>query len=331
MRYYSSTATVKTLSTAMTTSSTTMQLSDLVNLPTSYPYTMVIDPDGAEEIVLVTSLASGTTVNITRGTDTYQGVAGGNGTSKQAHSAGVSVKHMVTARDLQEPQNHIAASSAVHGLSGSIVGTSDSQTLTNKTINSANNSLTISQNNVTNLTSDLALKAPLASPTFTGTVTLPTGSVGVTPTANDNSTKVATTAYVDTNKVADPAANGLVARTAAGSAAARTIAVSGQGMSITNADGVSGNPTIAYSGPKVLYGSANITFSSSSAASGSAITFSSAFTSTPTVVVSQVGGNNFYYGGATSVSTTGFTPTASFRDSTSQTGTITVNWIAVGV
>ena len=40
-------------------------------------------------------------------------------------------------------------------------------------------------------TSDIALKANIASPTFTGTPTAPT------PSSNDNSTKIATTAYVD--------------------------------------------------------------------------------------------------------------------------------------
>jgi hypothetical protein len=44
---------------------------------------------------------------------------------------------------------------------------------------------------------ELNLKAPLASPTFTGTVTLPSGTVAVTQTPNNNSTSVATTAYVD--------------------------------------------------------------------------------------------------------------------------------------
>ena len=38
--------------------------------------------------------------------------------------------------------------------------------------------------------------APLASPTFSGTPTLPTGTIATTQTAADNSTKVATTAFV---------------------------------------------------------------------------------------------------------------------------------------
>lgn len=44
---------------------------------------------------------------------------------------------------------------------------------------------------------DLALKANLASPTFTGTPSLPSGAVSVTQTQGDNSTKIATTQYVD--------------------------------------------------------------------------------------------------------------------------------------
>ena len=43
---------------------------------------------------------------------------------------------------------------------------------------------------------DMALKADLASPTFTGTPTLPIGTIATTQTALDSSTKVATTAFV---------------------------------------------------------------------------------------------------------------------------------------
>lgn len=42
------------------------------------------------------------------------------------------------------------------------------------------------------------LKAPLASPTFTGTPTLPTGTIAVTQTAGNSTTAVATTAFVTT-------------------------------------------------------------------------------------------------------------------------------------
>ena len=42
------------------------------------------------------------------------------------------------------------------------------------------------------------LKAPLASPTFTGTPSLPTGTIGVTQTAGNSTTALATTAFVTT-------------------------------------------------------------------------------------------------------------------------------------
>lgn len=188
MRYYSSTASEKTLSSAVTNTDAEIGLNNTTGLPVSYPFTLVLDPDTAsEEIVLVTGPGAVKTYAVTRGSDTYQGVAGGNGTSKQPHDNGASVKHMVTARDLQEPQTHMAASSGVHGVTGSVVGTTDTQTLTNKTISSSSNTLTVSQASVTNLTSDLALKAPLASPTFTGNVVLPStttiGSVSNTELA----------------------------------------------------------------------------------------------------------------------------------------------------
>jgi hypothetical protein len=44
----------------------------------------------------------------------------------------------------------------------------------------------------------IGLKAPLASPTFTGTPTLPTGTIATTQTSGNNTTAVATTAFVAT-------------------------------------------------------------------------------------------------------------------------------------
>lgn len=66
----------------------------------------------------------------------------------------------------------------VHGLAGSVVGTSDTQTLTNKTLSGSSNTFTsIPQAAVTSLTTDLATKASLAGATFTGNVSV------VSPTA----------------------------------------------------------------------------------------------------------------------------------------------------
>jgi hypothetical protein len=52
--------------------------------------------------------------------------------------------------------------------------------------------VTVAQSQVTNLTTDLSTKAPLASPTFTGTPAAPTATAGT------NTTQVATTAFVST-------------------------------------------------------------------------------------------------------------------------------------
>ena len=132
VRKYSSRAQQTTLSSAITDTATSMTVvsgSSLMGgktLTGSETYTVVIDPDTSlEEIVDVTVYSSGNTLTITRGRDGSSGVA---------HSAGAVVRHMVIGRDLQEANDHIEASSAVHGLSGTVVGTSDSQTLTNKTL-----------------------------------------------------------------------------------------------------------------------------------------------------------------------------------------------------
>ena len=56
---------------------------------------------------------------------------------------------------------------------------------------------------------DLSAYAPLASPTFTGTPSLPTGTTGVTQSAGNNSTKLATTAYADAAATAAASASTL--------------------------------------------------------------------------------------------------------------------------
>lgn len=152
-RNYSSIATEKTLTEDVTNVATLITLNNITNLP-SPPYTLVINPDtNLEEIVTVVTDQSGISapqLRVARAQD---------GTTAQVHTNGNIVKHMITARDLQEAQDHISANENVHGISdsASLVYKNASQTLTNKTMSGANNIFSnIPQSAITNLVSDLA-------------------------------------------------------------------------------------------------------------------------------------------------------------------------------
>jgi hypothetical protein len=136
VRKYSSRAQQTTLAFSISALDTNVTVVSGINLmggktPSALEtYTVVIDPDTAlEEIVDVSNYVSGNSLNpIVRGRD---------GSSAVAHSAGAVVRHMVIGRDLQEANNHIEASAAVHGLSGTVVGTTDTQVISNKTLGNA--------------------------------------------------------------------------------------------------------------------------------------------------------------------------------------------------
>ncbi len=114
MRYYSNTAALSTIASVggISTGATEVALSTATGFPGQYPYTLRLEPDTSnEELVTVTGPKVGTpgTYLITRGVD---------GTTAKSHAQGSPVVHGVSARDFQEPQDHMNNSTVggVHGL-----------------------------------------------------------------------------------------------------------------------------------------------------------------------------------------------------------------------
>jgi hypothetical protein len=126
LRNFSSSAAETTLSAGISGANTTIQVASTTGFPAA-PYILAIDAGAAaQELVLVTAVA-GTTLTVTRGYDS---------TVATTHEAGATIQHSHGAIDFREANSHVNANSGVHGVTGSVVGTTDTQTLTNKTLTS---------------------------------------------------------------------------------------------------------------------------------------------------------------------------------------------------
>jgi hypothetical protein len=133
IRKYSSRSQQTTLSSAVTSSGTTITVVSAASLlggvtvAANEVFTIVLDPDTAlEEIVDVVSASgnpvSGNTITIVRGRD---------GSTGTAHSAGAVVRHMAIGRDYREANEHISNSTTAHGLTiANVLETTDTNIIT---------------------------------------------------------------------------------------------------------------------------------------------------------------------------------------------------------
>lgn len=139
-RYYSSSAADTTLSVSIAAGATSVTVGSITGFPVQYPYTLILDPETASEEVVTVTAGTGTTLTVTRGQD---------GTTALAHTTGAVVRHGVSARDYDEPNAHIQATTGVHGVTGAVIGTTDVQTVTHKDLTDPTNTFGAVVNNPT--------------------------------------------------------------------------------------------------------------------------------------------------------------------------------------
>jgi len=195
-------AAATTLSSAITASSTTINITSATGWPTGAvgPFWVTIDAGTAsEEKVLITS-RTGTALTVSS--------RGADGTTATPHANGAAIEHTFSATEADAANAHIEASSGVHGRTGSLVGTTDTQTLTNKTLALGSNAVsgTVAQFNTALSDGDFATLAgtetlankTLTAPAATGSLAsfggawtsyTPTVTQGATVTATVNSAK----------------------------------------------------------------------------------------------------------------------------------------------
>jgi len=304
-RVYSSRSQQTTLTSTLLSSATVASVTSVsallggATVSTGQTFTVVIDPDTSlEEIVDVTATNGTTQLTITRAID---------GSGAQDHSAGAIVRHMVIGRDLREANSHEVATTGVHGLANtsSVVGTLDTQTLSNKTLvapiltstlendsgvhfsgatpGSYTTFLTVTQptanNTVTIANTSGNVVIDTAAQTLTNkTLTSPTisGSPSITGLSNpSNSSDAANKAYVDSILGSATAASTSAASAATSAASAAT----SQTAAATSASSAAASATAAATSATSAAASATAAATSATSAAASATAAATSATS----------------------------------------------------
>jgi hypothetical protein len=176
-RHYVNNAPQQTLTSQINNVATSLAVASFTGWPSQFPFFATLELGTAnEEIVSVTNIVGGT-ATIVRGQD---------GSTAISHLAGATFDFTVVSLDLDEANAHTSANSGVHGISGNVVGTSDVQTLTNKSLTSPTVTGTLTA----------------ASETLSGTLSVTgTSTVGVVNASGAVTASAAGTGLAVTNNV----------------------------------------------------------------------------------------------------------------------------------
>ena len=301
-RKYSSRSQQTTLASGLTdtaTSATVVSGSALLGgatVPSGTTFTVVIDPDTALEEIVDVTVVSTNTLTIVRGVE--------NAGTGQAHSAGAAVRHMAIGRDFREANLHIEATTgyndgtgakALHGIAsgeGDVVGTTKSQTLTNKILTSPT----------------------ISSPTITGTPGVGTSIVFEGATVDDHETTLTVVDPTQDNTITLPNTTGtVVIANAVQTLTNKTMgdALNAGGFKITNL----ATPTDASDAVRKDFADSQVAAAATSAASAST-SASSAATSASSALTSANSASTSAASAATSASTMAASVTAAASSAT---------------
>ena len=350
-RNYSSRSQQTTLTSAVTAGASSIvvvsgtALLGGVTIPAGTTFTIVIDPDTAIEEIVDATQVSTNTFTVTRAID---------GSSAQAHSAGAVVRHMAIGRDYRESNAHIEASTGVHGISNSssVVGTIDTQTLTNKTLTSP--SITNPIISGTNVDASIVFEGAtpdafettltVVDPTQDNTITLPntTGTVVIATAVQTLTNKTLTSPtisgspvitglssagmsassatpkdYVDSILGSATAAATSAASAAASATAAATSATSASASATASATSATASATSATASATSATASATSATASATSASAAATSASSASTSASSAATSATASATSASASATSASASATSATAAATSASS--------------
>jgi hypothetical protein len=332
---------VNSISSAATGDTTTSVSVVSVSGYPAAPFTLIFAPDTNKEEVVTCISVVGTTLQVIRGQDQTLAVS---------HTAGTSVRHGVSGRDFKEEQTHIAArgydadsgilsnagQTHVHGLEtgdGSVVGSTQSVTLTRKTlttpvINGATLSGTVTSTasivvsgagTITGLSSASMVSSSAAPKSYVDAIlVLQEASAASSATSASAAATSATSAAASATAAATSATSAATSATSA--AASATTAAASVATIAASATSAANSASAAATSATSAAASATSSASSASAAATSATSAAASATAAATSATSAAASAT---AAATSASSAGTSATAAATSATSAAASAT--------